>query len=128
MTEQTDNLEDMPEKKRLLSVGEVCALCRISRKTLFYYDRIGLLKPSLRKGSQNHKYYDSEALRRLRQIIRYREAGISLKTIKSLLNVDRDGRLAILRAELENAKQRYTTDRKQCEEIEEMIREVCKVG
>lgn len=128
MTERTDILEDMPEKERLLSVGEVCALCRISRKTLFYYDRIGLLKPSLRKGSQNHKYYNREALRRLRRIIRYREAGISLKTIKSLLNVDRDGRLAILRAELENAKQRYTTDRKQCEEIEEMIREVCKIG
>ncbi|MBQ1325319.1 MAG: MerR family transcriptional regulator [Solobacterium sp.] len=32
-------------KEKTYSVGEICSLTGVTRKTLFYYDRIALLKP-----------------------------------------------------------------------------------
>lgn len=61
MTEDRSN--DCPEKNNvgtgsLLSVGDVCRLAKVTRKTLFYYDRIGILPPTRREGTQNFKQYD----------------------------------------------------------------------
>ena len=51
--------------EKLYSVKEICEKYGITRKTLFYYDRIGLLKPAKRLGRQSFKYYDVAALKRL---------------------------------------------------------------
>lgn len=67
------------------SVGEICTLTGVTRKTLFYYDRIGLLKPYDRIGVQSHKIYDREALERLRSILLYRDAGLQIREIKEIL-------------------------------------------
>lgn len=77
------------------TVREVCQYAGVTRKTLFYYDRIGLLKPSVRKGSQKHKLYDEEAVERLLEIRRYREAGFDIREIREALDQDTEGRLKI---------------------------------
>ena len=58
-----------------------------SRATLLYYDRIGLLKPSGLSPSGYRLYGEAEATRMAR-IDAYRNAGLSLEAIKTIL---RDG-------------------------------------
>lgn len=70
------------------TVKEVCELLKITRKTLFYYDRIGLLKPTIRQGSQHHKLYGDKALRELIIICIYRKAGYRIEDIRKLEEAD----------------------------------------
>jgi DNA-binding transcriptional MerR regulator len=77
------------ESECLYTVGEVCRLTGTTRKTLFYYDRIGLLTPSRREGVQNFKEYDSGKIQRLKKIIQYREAGLRISEIREILD-DKD--------------------------------------
>ncbi len=55
-----------------------------SRSTLLYYDRIGLLTPSGRTGS-GYRCYSEKDYRRLERICQFREAGLTLKEIRSVL-------------------------------------------
>lgn len=73
-------------EERMKSVHEVCQSYGITKKTLFYYDKIGLLKPSSRVGVQNQKMYDKRKLVRLETIIQYRQAGLQLLEIQSILD------------------------------------------
>lgn len=66
------------------SVNEVSKLSGVSRRTLQYYDKIGLLPPSAVKES-GYRQYDDESLRRLWSILFYKELGISLGDIRLLL-------------------------------------------
>ncbi|PAB55996.1 MerR family transcriptional regulator [Anaeromicrobium sediminis] len=61
---------------------------KLSRSTILYYDKLGLLKPSER-AENNYRLYSDEDLEKLRNIVMYREAGISLKEISKLLNIDK---------------------------------------
>ena len=47
----------MTEKERLYTVAEISSITGVTRKTLFYYDKIGLLNPTNRIGPQMHKFY-----------------------------------------------------------------------
>ncbi|TCL59824.1 DNA-binding transcriptional MerR regulator [Kineothrix alysoides] len=66
------------------SVNEVSKLSGVSRRTLQYYDEIGLLPPSAVKES-GYRQYDDESLRRLWSILFYKELGIPLDDIRLLL-------------------------------------------
>ena len=88
----------------IYTVSDICILTGVTRKTLFYYDRIGLLKPAARTGPQNSKLYDPESLQRLQKILRYREAGLQISEVRGLLRDDTD-HLVILLAALERLKQ-----------------------
>lgn len=68
-----------------MSVKEICRVTGVTRKTLFYYDRIGLLEPSRRSGKQNFKEYDEQAVNRLLEIRLYREMGLSIPMIQDIL-------------------------------------------
>ena len=61
------------------SVNEVSKLSGVSRRTLQYYDEIGLLPPSAVKES-GYRQYNDESLRRLWTILFYKELGFSLTT------------------------------------------------
>ena len=73
-------------ERHMYSVGEVCAKFNLTRKTLFYYDRIGLVKPTDRIGSQAYKVYDANAIEILQKVSEYREAGLMIEEIRSLLD------------------------------------------
>lgn len=89
------------EENQIFSVGEICERTGITRKTLFYYDRIGLLCPSERTERQNFKLYDSEKLIRLEEIVSYRRAGLSIREIRELLDDGQAKRLEILEQAME---------------------------
>jgi DNA-binding transcriptional MerR regulator len=57
----------------------------LSRSTLLYYDRLGLLPPAGRTGSGYRTYTDKDR-RRLERICYFREAGLALKDIRKVLS------------------------------------------
>ena len=78
------------------TVHEVSRQAGISIRTLQYYDRIGLLPPSVRTEA-GYRLYDDAALERLQQILLFRELAFSLDEIRAILNApdfDREQALA----------------------------------
>lgn len=57
----------------------------ISRSTLLYYERIGLLKPGGRSNA-NYRLYNDKDVKKLRRIMRYREAGLPLAAVGELIS------------------------------------------
>ena len=68
----------------MFTVNDLSRLAGITRRTLHYYDEIGLLKPSL-VGENGYRYYGEEALLRLQQIMLYRELDMPLESIKQIM-------------------------------------------
>lgn len=67
------------------SVNELAILAGVSVRTLHHYDKINLLKPSVRAAS-GYRYYGEQELLRLQQILLYKELDFSLQQIKLLLD------------------------------------------
>lgn len=70
------------------TVRDVCRRTGITRKRLFYYDHIDLLKPTKRVGPQRTKMYGAKALERLDRILLYQKAGLRLSEIRMILDGD----------------------------------------
>lgn len=66
------------------TISQVAELTGISIRTLQYYDKIGLLKPSELTQS-GYRLYDDEALQKLQQILFFKELGFKLKEIREIL-------------------------------------------
>ena len=77
------------------TVHEVAKLSGVTIKTLYHYQKIGLLMPA-RIAENGYRYYGDKELKRLQQILFYRELGFSLKNIKKALDNESD-RLKCLR-------------------------------
>lgn len=67
------------------SITKLARACGLSRSTLLYYDRIGLLRPSGRTGS-GYRYYTEGERTRLERVRHFREAGLTLKEIRAVLS------------------------------------------
>jgi DNA-binding transcriptional MerR regulator len=68
----------------MFSVKKLSTIAGITPRTLRYYDRIGLLKPS-RVGTNGYRYYDERALLKLQQILLYRELELPLERIREIV-------------------------------------------
>ena len=82
------------------SVGQVAELAGVTIRTLHHYGQIGLLEPQDRTGAGYRRYSD-EDLDRLRHILFYRELGVSLDDIATILNDPGAGTAAHLRRQRE---------------------------
>jgi len=71
----------------MLTIGQVARKYSISRSTLIYYDRIGVLSPSGRSDS-NYRLYSERDLKTMDRIMLFRSAGLSLDAIASLLDIE----------------------------------------
>lgn len=66
-------------------VQSLAALSGVSRRTLRYYDQIGLLKPA-RVAENGYRIYGKEQVERLQQILLYRALGMKLEEIQAVLS------------------------------------------
>ena len=66
-----------------VTVGRLAARFGLSRTTLLYYDRLGLLHPE--RSSAGYRSYGPADVARLAAIVRLRAAGLPLETIARLL-------------------------------------------
>ncbi len=78
------------------SVGQVAGLAGVTIRTLHHYDEIGLLSPSGRS-SAGYRIYEESDLRRLQQILFYRELGFTLEEIATIVNDPRTDTVGHLR-------------------------------
>lgn len=67
------------------TISQLAELASVSARTLRYYDQIGLLKPAHVSGA-GYRFYGTAEVDRLQQILFYRELGLSLSEIASLLD------------------------------------------
>lgn len=86
------------------SINKLSKLAGISARTLRYYDETGLLCPS-RTNLSGYRFYGPNEVELLQQILFYRERGLSLDKIKSIIYDDNFDRLDALYEHLENLKQ-----------------------
>jgi len=66
------------------TVQGLARLAGVSTRTLRYYDEIGILKPA-RINSSGYRIYGEKEVNLLQQILFYRELGVSLDNIKSII-------------------------------------------
>lgn len=67
------------------SISAIARLCSLSRSTLLYYDRLGLLCASGRTAS-GYRYYTEADCKRLERIRQFRDAGLTLREIQAVLS------------------------------------------
>lgn len=69
------------------TVNKLAKLSGVSARTLHFYDEIGLLKPAY-VGENHYRYYEDEQLLMLQQILFYRELGVPLSEIQTIISSD----------------------------------------
>ncbi|MDO4439068.1 MAG: MerR family transcriptional regulator [Eubacteriales bacterium] len=72
------------ENNKLFTIGQFAAMHEINKKTLMWYDEIGLLKPACIK-ENGYRYYSYQQSSALEIILMLRELDVSLDTIKEFM-------------------------------------------
>ena len=105
---------------KLKSIGQLGKQFAISRSTLIYYDKKGLLKPSARSEA-NYRLYTNDDIEKLKLILIYRSGGLSLEEITGLLNNKSDKSTSILTNRLQLLNQEIAKLRHQQQIIVQII-------
>lgn len=87
--------------RHMYTIGKLVKVFNLSRSTLLYYDKIGLLKPSTRTES-DYRVYSEQDFNRMTKIAMYKKAGLSLEAIAEILDSADDQISNILEQRLEN--------------------------
>ena len=66
------------------TTGEIAKICNVSRRTVQYYDREGIIQPS-KISEGGRRIYSNEDLQKFKLVILYKNLGLSLKEIKDVL-------------------------------------------
>ncbi len=95
----------------MYTIGKLSKQFNISRSTLLYYDKIGLLRPSDRSES-GYRLYSDEDVRHLALIMQHREAGIPLNDIAKLFDIEKNSITEILTDRLTSIQSEIKTTKK----------------
>ena len=85
-----------------LKIGELAALSKVSRDTLRFYEKHGLIPPSARNASGYRLYSDAD-VHRISFIISAKEVGFTLNEIHQLLKLE------------------VTKDEKSCQDVKQFV-------
>ena len=89
----------------MMTVAQVCKRTGVSVRTLHHYDQIGLLKPT-EVTEAGYRLYDDGALDKLYMILAYRELGLSLNEIGSILDAPDYDRNRVLEHQIKLMQER----------------------
>ncbi len=81
------------------SINGLAKLAGVSTRTLRYYDEVGLVIPK-RISSNGYRVYGQNEVDLLQQILFYRELGVSLEEIKSIVHSEKYDGMAALQGHL----------------------------
>jgi MerR family transcriptional regulator, thiopeptide resistance regulator len=105
----------------MYTVRELSKLAGVTRRTLHYYDQIGLLAPS-QVAENGYRYYSRDALLRLQQILLYRELDMPLDQIKYILDGPGFDILDALEGHRAHLQQRITRLERMVETVDNTIK------
>jgi len=74
----------------MLSIGEFSKICKVSTKTLRYYDEIGLIYPDKINCDNGYRYYSIDQLKKMLFIERLKSYDFSLKEIKDIIQLEKN--------------------------------------
>lgn len=69
------------------TISKIARLFGLSRSTLLYYDRVGLLSPS-RRTSTGYRVYTEDDVKRLDRICNLRRTSLSIEDIRTILRTE----------------------------------------
>lgn len=75
------------QKSNLVTIGKFAEKSGVTLRTLRYYDKIGLLKPSS-YSTYGHRLYNLEDFSKLQKILTLKFIGLSLEDISKIMNYD----------------------------------------
>ena len=75
----------MNEKGKLLTIGQFAALHGINKKTLMWYDEIGLFQPAIIHPENGYRYYNYYQSPILETILLLRELDVSIHEIQEFM-------------------------------------------
>lgn len=104
----------------MYTVGQLGKRVGLSRSALLYYDQIGLLSPSARSPS-GYRLYSEADLRRMERIMTYRDAGLALDVIATLLQADDASAPAVLESHLQKVNEEIARLRQQQRVIAQLL-------
>ena len=81
------------------TISKLARLFGLSRSTLLYYDRIGLLPPSGRTPS-GYRIYTESDLKRLERIYRLRQTSLSLEDVRTVLSSEEESNAVLVEKRL----------------------------
>ena len=81
------------------SIQQLAELAGVTTRTLRWYDKLGLLRPS-RIAESGYRFYGPAEVDRLQQILFYRAIGVELRRIKEILDDPSFDRLQALQSHL----------------------------
>lgn len=97
----------------MITVTKLAQTCKVSRATVLYYERQGLLSPTTRS-ENGYRWYGKNEVKRLADILRFRSFGIPVAEIKDLINrQDNACQTKVLKAQFEKLEQNIAELRKQ---------------
>ena len=66
----------------MYSIGEVSKICNVSKKTLRFYDEIGLISPDVVSEENNYRFYSKDTLLFVPVIKYYKQMGFKLEEMR----------------------------------------------
>src|SRR5512144_2574472 len=106
-----------------MTISALARAVGLSRSTLLYYDRLGLLRPA-RRSAAGYRLYSTADASRLEQICLHRQMGISLKEIAVVLKATgANAAVDILRRRLKTLDRSIEEMRSQQRQIVEILKQ-----
>lgn len=68
----------------MFKIGDFARINKVSIKTLHHYDDLGILQPETTDIHTGYRYYSADQMRKLNQILAFKEAGFSLSEIANI--------------------------------------------
>ncbi|NIP18036.1 MAG: MerR family transcriptional regulator [Xanthomonadales bacterium] len=97
----------------MLSVSKLGRKFGLSRATILYYEKEGLLEPAVR-AANGYRYYGEEEIERLRRITGYRSYGVPVSDIRELLQRESNAEIErVLRKRFDKLEQEIGVLREQ---------------
>ena len=75
----------MNQESKLLTIGQFAALHGINKKTLMWYDELGLIRPVVVNPENGYRYYNYHQSSILETILLLRELDVSVNEIQEFM-------------------------------------------
>ena len=105
----------------MYKIKDVSKIVNLSRSTLLYYEKIGLISPA-KDCLNDYRFFTAEDIDILKKICTYREMGVSLNEIKSILNEKKTDIESILENQLVNINNHVNRLREQQRRILKILK------
>jgi len=104
----------------MYTIGQIAKKFSLSRSTLLYYDSIGLLTPSGRSKA-NYRLYSDVDVSKMEKIALFREAGLPLDSIATVLEMKKNELFSTLENQLRRINKEINSLRRQQAVIIKML-------